>query len=115
MRKIEELAQEFPTIFGGMREDEIKSKLQDLNTSSEYEYVRRDGIGTFDINDNVEVEKGEHYDSCEGKFTLELRKPSSTSYNLITVYATISLWKWDEEYKCYQEESIDPIGWELNF
>ncbi len=115
MRKIIELAQEFPTIFGGMNETEIAQHVWDLQTSGEYEYVRRDGIGTFDINDNVEIEKGEYYDSCEGKTSLELHPHNAKNYNLITIYLNITLWDFHEDEGVYYYESHEMIGWELNF
>lgn len=105
MKKLETLAKKV-----GTNANTIATELMDMNTSCEYYYINRKGETTTDINNDVEIKKGEYYDECKGCFrvTLSVEGVCQT----ITVYCLIYLEQWDEEAQEYQIESREPIGWD---
>lgn len=75
------------------------------NTSREYYYLNRKGVGVYDINDDVAVIDGK----CEGYYRQELTWNGSKR---IKVILEIELYDWDDEVKAYMTESAKVVGWE---
>lgn len=99
MKKLESL-------FPGMNTAQINQELANLHTSGEYYYLNRQRKAVTDINDNVNIIKGEYYDTCRGFYRVTVNGQQ------VRIHVDVLLENWDDDEKCYQVESLDPIGWD---
>lgn len=110
MRNLIELIEEYPEYFGKcIDERDVIKVLDNKHTSRETYYLDRKGLGTFNINDDVEIKHHDTYDTCEGYYTVEF---GIRNVIVIKVFIEFTLEDYDEEDNIYLCESYVEIGWE---
>lgn len=85
--------------------DDFIEKANKLNTSGDYYYYDKNGCGTYDINECLDmVKENDGLETIEGYFTIECHHIYGY-VDVIHIPITIFLEDWDEEEKRFETES----------